>query len=203
MQESFYIFLSYLGSSVYTTMNTFIMSFFVGLRDIGIYSSADKVVMTAQSLMSPIHQAIFPNLSSFSDKNEYLNKFKKYGLILFSVASLISVSLFFLSKIIVLILFGKEFYESYKILQLLSPLPLIISLGVIFGQWGLIAIGESKILGKIYLIAGLLHLSYIFILLKLDGIYGAAISIVLTESLVSMFLSIFFFKKIKTWGGKT
>lgn len=202
VQESFYIFLSYLGSSVYTTMNTFIMSFFVGLRDIGIYSSADKVVMTAQSLMSPIHQAIFPNLSSFSDKNEYLNKFKKYGVILFSVASLISVSLFFLSKIIVLILFGKEFYESYKILQILSPLPLIISLGVIFGQWGLIAIGESKILGKIYLIAGLLHLSYIFILLKLDGIYGAAISIVLTESLVSMFLSIFFFKKIKTWGGK-
>lgn len=197
--ESAYIFLSYIGSSVYTTMNTFIMSFFVGFRDIGIYSSADKVVMTSQSLMSPIHQAIFPNLSSFSNKNDYLKKFKKYGILLSSIASVISLLLFFLSKNIVSILFGSKFYYAYKILEILSPLPLIISLGVIFGQWGLIVIGESKVLGKIYLIAGLLHLSYIFIMLNYFGIYGAAVSIVLTESLVSVFLLVMFLRKIKNW----
>lgn len=198
--ESSYIFLSYVGSSVYTTMNTFIMSFFVGFREIGIYSSADKVVMTSQSLMSPIYQAIFPNLSSFSNRSDYLKKFKKYAILLSSIASIISLLLFFVSKNIVSILFGSEFYDAYKILKILSPLPLVISLGVIFGQWGLIVIGESRILGKVYLIAGLLHLSYVFIMLNHYGVYGAAVSIVLTESLVSIFLFILFFRKIRCWG---
>ena len=199
VQESFYVFLSYLGSSVYTTMNTFIMSFFVGLRDIGIYSSADKVVGTAHSLMAPIHQAIFPNLSSFSDKNEYLKKFRRYGILLVMLGSFISILLFFFSKIIILILFGKEFEESYKILQILSVLPIIISLGILFGQWGLIVIGESKLLGKVYLIAGFVHLTHIFILLHFFGIYGAAISILLTESIASLMLFLGFYKKVKKW----
>ena len=199
MQESFYVFLSYLGSSVYTTMNTFIMSFFVGLRDIGIYSSADKVVGTAHSLMAPIHQAIFPNLSSFSDKNEYLKKFKKYGILLFILGSFISICLFIFSKIIILILFGKEFEESYKLLQILSALPIVISLGILFGQWGLIVIGEAKLLGKVYVTAGFLHLTHIFLLLHFFGIYGAAISILLTESIASLMLFLSFYKKIKRW----
>ncbi|OUY06690.1 flippase [Acinetobacter populi] len=195
-KESSYIFMSYLGSSVYTTMNTFIMSFFVSLKDIGIYSSADKVTTTAQSLMTPMHQAIFPHLSSFTNKDEYLVKLKKFGIILVGFAVCISIFIFLFAKIIVSILFGNEFYESYRVLQILSLLPIVISLGILFGQWGLIVIDEAKILGKIYIYAGFLHLTYIFLLLHFWGIYGAAISIVITESIVSLVLFLVFLKRI-------
>lgn len=197
--ESSYIFVSYLGSSIYTTMNTFIMSFFVGLRNIGIYSSADKVITTSQSLMGPLNQAIFPNLSNFNNKNEYLLKFKKFGIILTLIGFLISILIFLSSRFIVSILYGSEFYESYKILEILSILPLVISLGILFGQWGLIVIGEAKLLGKIYILGGLSHLLHIFILINYYDIYGAAVSIVITETIVSLMLFLGFCKKIKQW----
>ncbi|MEB3796137.1 MULTISPECIES: flippase [Acinetobacter] len=197
--ESSYIFVSYLGSSIYTTMNTFIMSFFVGLRNIGIYSSADKVITTSQSLMGPLNQAIFPNLSNFNNKKEYLLKFKKFGIILTLIGFLISILIFLSSRFIVSILYGSEFYESYKILEILSILPLVISLGILFGQWGLIVIGEAKLLGKIYILGGLSHLLHIFILIYYYDIYGAAVSIVITETIVSLMLFLGFCKKIKQW----
>lgn len=196
VKESFYVFLSYLGSSVYTTMNTFIMSFFVSFKYIGIYSAADKVTQTAQSLMTPFHQAIFPNLSKFNNKEEYLTKFKKFGFLLVSLGMFTSLSIFIFSKLIISLLFGHQFNESYKILQVLSLLPVIISLGILFGQWGLIVIGQAKALGKIYIYAGIFHLLHIFLLLKYFGIYGGAVSIVLTELVVSIMLCIAFFKKL-------
>lgn len=199
VKESSYIFLSYLGSSIYTTMNTFIMSFFVGLRDIGIYSSAEKVVMTAQSLMSPVHQAIFPNLSSFSDKKEYLMKFKKYGAFLILLGLGVSLALFVFSKLIIYILFGNQFSDSYKVLQILAFLPIIISFGILFGQWGLVVIGESKLLGKIYIYGSILHLSYVFVFLNYAGIIGAAFSILITETIISVALFLNFMNVIRKW----
>ena len=196
LSESFYVFLSYLGSSVYTTMNTFIMSFFVSFKQIGIYSAADKVTQTAQSLMGPIHQAIFPNLSSFNSKEEYLRKFKNFGYLLVAMGLFISTIIFTFSNKIILLLFGYQFLESSKVLEILAFLPIIISFGILFGQWGLIVIGEAKVLGKIYIYAGVFHLLHIFILLKFFGIYGGAVSIVITESIVSMLLGIVFFKKL-------
>ncbi len=197
VKESFYVFLSYLGSSVYTTMNTFLMSFYIGLKDIGIYSSADKVVTTTISLMSPLQQAIFPNLSNFKEKKDYLLKLRNFGLILILFSALLSISLFALSEKIVLIIFGEEFLKSVVILEILSILPLIVSFGIIFGQWGLIVIGEFKLLGKIYIYGGLTHLTYIFIFLHFFGIYGAAIAIVMTEFLISLALFFAFINKVK------
>lgn len=197
--ESSYVFISYLGSSIYTTMNTFIMSFFVGLKNIGIYSSADKVITTSQSLMGPLNQAIFPNLSSFGSKEEYLLNLKKFGTLLAFVGFIISLSIFLCSKFIISLLYGNEFYESYKILEILSILPFVISLGIIFGQWGLIVIGEAKVLGRIYVLGGVSHLFHIFILIYYYDIYGAALSIIITESLVSFMLFLAFCKKIKQW----
>lgn len=196
-KESFFVFLTYLGSSIYTTMNLFLMSFYIGFKEIGIYSSADKIVSTANSLMSPIHQAIFPNLSNFKDVKEYINKIKKYGLILFIISLLITLLLFFGSNLIVRLLFGIGFEDSSSILKILSILPVIICFGILFGQWGLLVIGESKILGIIYTLGGFLHLSYVFIFLHFWGIYGGAYSIVITETVISITLFICFLKKIK------
>lgn len=198
-RESFYIFISYLGTSFYTTLNTFIMSFYVNLKQLGIYSSAEKVTSTAQSLMIPISQAIFPNLASFNSKNEYISNLKKYGLFLFFVSSCITFSLYFLSKLIILTLFGMQFKESIHLLQVLSFLPMVVSIGIIFGQWGLVIIGQAKLLGKIYLFFGCLHLTYVFVMLMKFGIFGAAISILITETLISFFLFLMFVRQLKKW----
>lgn len=199
IKESSHIFLSYIGSSIYTTLNTFIMSFFIPIYKIGIYSSADKITSTSQTLLAPIQQAIFPHLSTFKTKLDYINNLKKYGLRFTLFGLSISIALLIFSKLIVTIILGKSFYESYKILMILSALPTIICLGIIFGQWGLIIIDKGKILGRIYLLGGLFHLSYAIFLMMKYGIYGAAISIIITELGITIALAYYFIKSLKSW----
>ena len=76
---------------------------------------------------------------------------------------------------------------------------MVVSIGIIFGQWGLVIIGQAKLLGKIYLFFGCLHLTYVFVMLMKFGIFGAAISILITETLISFFLFLMFVRQLKKW----
>jgi len=145
IKDSYPLFVSFIASSIYTTLNTIILSFFVPVKAIGIYSAADKLKSVSQSVISPFQQAIFPNLSShLTNFDEYLKYLKKYGIMFFGIGLSISIGLAVLSRPIIHLLLGAKFDESFDALLLMSPLPAIITLAIIFGQWGLVNIGESK-----------------------------------------------------------
>lgn len=193
--DSFPIFISYLGSSIYTTVNILFLGFFLPSNLVGLYSSADKIRAVAQNILSPISQAVFPNLSSHvGDRAVFNSKLNKFSFFFLSISFLISLSLFILSKEIVTLLLDPRFYEAYKILMVLSLLPFIISIAIIYGQWGLVNIGKQGVLSKIYMSSGLFHLTHIFIAIHFFGGVGAAFSVLLTESLVSILILICFIK---------
>lgn len=198
--EAFPIFLTFIGSSIYTTLNSFVLSFFVPIYAIGIYSGADRIRAVSQSMLVPMQQAIYPHLSSeIHNKRKFIHKFKCYGIILVSVSICISLFLAFLSPQIIHLFLGHKFDNSFKVLMILSPLPAIVSLAILFGQWGLVNIGKGSVLSKIYLYCALCHLIYICISAYIWGIYGAAISVVITESLVTLCIVLNFFKEYKKW----
>jgi len=193
--ESFPIFLTFIGASIYTTLNTFFMSFYVSIAAVGIYSGAERIRSVAQSMISPLQQAIYPHLSAKKD-GEYFEELKKYGVLLFLFSILISILLYIFSDKIVYYLLGSKFHESSLILKILSILPMIISLAIIFGQWGLVNMNRSKVLSKIYLAAAFIHVFYMCLLCYFYNIYGAAISVVITETIVSGLIMLFFIKSV-------
>ncbi|GKW39309.1 flippase [Pectobacterium carotovorum] len=200
VKDSFPLFLSFFFSSVYTTMNTFILSFFSSMYNIGIYSAADKIKSVSQSAISPFQQAVFPKLSShISDKLTYIRYLKIYGGVLFLIGVSISLFLAFLSKPIIHFLLGGKFDDSYSILLYMSPLPMIITLAIIFGQWGLVNIGKSSVLSKIYMFGGVVHLTYVFFMINQWGVYGAVFSTLITESFLTALMIYHFLKEIKKY----
>lgn len=199
-KEAYPIFLSFIGSSVYTTLNSFILSFFVPVAAIGIYSGADRIRSVSQSLLVPMQQAIYPHLAGeLKNKDSYIKGMYKYGTIFFVVSLCISLFLAFLSPQIIHVLLGNKFDQSFRILLLLAPLPTIVSLAIVFGQWGLVNIGSGHVLSRIYLLSAFVHLLHVFIMCYFWGIYGAAISVMFTETLVTALIIIGFFREYKKW----
>lgn len=192
------IFISFIFSSCYTTLNTFFLSFTTGAKEIGYFSSADKLRAVSQSVLSPIQQAVFPHIAS---QRHDLTSFKKsiylWGGRYIAICSLASISLFIFSPLMVKILLGDQFLSAIPILKMLSPLPVIISIAIVFGQWGLVNLGMEKILTKIYIIASILHLCYVFVFIHYLHMLGLAISILITEALASGLMVYFFYMKIR------
>jgi len=198
IKDSYPLFVSFIASSIYTTLNTIILSFFVPVKAIGIYSAADKLKSVSQSVISPFQQAIFPNLSShLTNFDEYLKYLKKYGIMFFGIGLSISIGLAVLSRPIIHLLLGAKFDESFDALLLMSPLPAIITLAIIFGQWGLVNIGESKKLSKIYVMGSITHILHVFFTIKYFGIYGAITSSLFTETLLTTTMAATFICEIK------
>lgn len=199
-KEAYPIFLSFIGSSVYTTLNSFILSFYVPIVAVGIYSGADRIRAVSQSLLVPMQQAIYPHLAGeLKDKTNYIKGMYKYGVIFFAVSLTISLFLAFLSPQIIHFLLGDKFDQSFKILLLLSPLPAIVSLAIIFGQWGLVNIGSGNVLSRIYLFSAFIHLLHVFVMCYFWGIYGAAISVIFTETMVTILIIFWFYQEFNKW----
>ncbi|WP_213811168.1 flippase, partial [Klebsiella michiganensis] len=198
--DAFPIFVSYIGSSIYTTVNVFFLGLFLPASQVGLYSSGDKIRAVAQNVLSPISQAVFPNLSSYIyDRKKFNKKHKKYSLYFLMVSFSISLLLFIFSQRIVSILLDSRFNDSYKILMVLAFLPFVVSIAIVFGQWGLVNIGKQNVLSKIYLISGMFHLVHIFFAIHFFGGIGAAYSVLFTESFVSLLMIIFFIKYNKEY----
>lgn len=190
LREGWPIFISGIFSSLYTSA----IPFFLGLVSspviVGYYSAADKIIKAVQSLISPITQSVYPVIATKLEKwpaetLRYISKVTGGILIFTGLASLI---LFLFSKPIVLLLLGSEYEPSETILQILSPLPVIIGLAIVFGHFVMIHFGYQKALQKLYVVFSLLSLTYTFPLMMFYGGIGAAISVVVTEFLITFFM---------------
>ncbi|ENT2991082.1 flippase [Klebsiella quasipneumoniae] len=194
------IFISYIFSSCYTTLNTTLLGIFSTSREVGFFSSADKVRAVSQSFLSPIQQAVYPHIASERHNLKVLrSNIIKYGGGFICLCLFISIGIFFCSELIVNILFGSQFQSTIPILKIMAFMPFIISIAIVFGQWGLINLGAEKILSKVYILASLFHLSYVFILMDVYKGVGLAISILITETIVSALMFYLFISKVKQW----
>ena len=91
----------------------------------------------------------------------------------------------------------EDFKDSGIILQIMSILPVAIGIGGVAGQFGLLAIGGQKekiIFRNIYVIAAVVALISVTILSIYLGAEGAAIAIVIVESMVCVLMCIYALK---------
>ena len=142
----------------YTTFNTILLGYFYNPVVVGQYVAADKMRMAAQSLLNPIQQVVFPKVNKEQGSTD--SKIKKYRLIILAPSFIMAiVSLFFGQKVALLYL-GNSYLEASHLFVLMMCLLPIISLSVIYGQWGLIVIGKERVLTKIYCFAAVIHAAY-------------------------------------------
>ncbi|EMX0830876.1 flippase [Raoultella ornithinolytica] len=185
--DGFDIFLSNITISVYTTFNTIILGYFAGPSYVGFFSIADKLRFVAQGLLIPVQQALLPRVNRLIHSGGSINDvLKNFGAKFIIFGFVLSLCLYLFGYVFIKMYFGVAFLPSVNILFVLAPLPFIISIAYVYGPWWLVGKGNLKSYRKTYLKYSILHLIYAVPLIYFSHLLGVALSIVITEVLITL-----------------
>lgn len=180
-KDSWPIGVTLLLNVVYFRADAFLVAFYKGLSDSGIYNLSFAVFQSVLVLPTFIMNAYYPMmLKSFKG-------IKLVGLGLFLLASLGTVLTFLLAPAIIRLLTGDGFSGSVQSLQILSlgfP-PYFLSALL---MWVLVSRGKYKTLLIIYTLGLIVNLILNFILIPQFSFYAAATTTVVSEYLILVLL---------------
>jgi PST family polysaccharide transporter len=187
LKDGWYLFLSTAAIGLYTTSTTVILGIIAGPVSVAIYISANKLLQAAQGIYSPISASFYPRINNLMSKSktEALEMIRYLMKVQTAITFGISICLFIFAPYVVNLLFGPEFERSSSVLRIMSVLPIIIGLSNIFGVQVLLSYGYKKEFSTILLISGFISLITLIPLCYFYQSEGAAISVVITEFIVT------------------
>lgn len=196
LREGFNLFSSQYLIMLYTTSNTFILGVISGNTAVGFFSGADKIRSAVQNVGGIAGQTIFPHISNLfrESKVSTVKFFKKYLIVIGIPAFLLSTFLFLFSEELILLILGKQYFSSVQILKWLAYLPFIIFLSNVFGIQYMLGQGFDSEFRKIIFRGAILNLILLIILIPKYGAEGTAISMLITEIVITLLTIIFFIR---------
>ena len=206
LKDGWHIFISTLAISLFTVSNSFFLGILTNTTLVAFYASAEKIMNAVQGLLATVSQAIFPHITKTVSQNpaQGIKQLQKALFIQGTFGLVVSVSLFMLAPLIVEVLLGNKYLvATTSILRILSILPFIICLSNILGIQTMLAFGLNKPFSRILLISSVINLGLIFMLVPHFSYVGSAISVVITESLVTLMMMYYLSKSgIIVWFGE-
>jgi polysaccharide transporter, PST family len=193
LQRGFAIFFSQAAVSFYTVANTFILGSLTNLTIAAFFGAAERLVRIVFQISSPIGQAVFPRVSQLASisKNAAMPLIRKSLFIMVALGVILSLLLFLFSKELVSIILGTRFSESIPIVQLLSPLPILFSLGTVLGVQILVPFRVDKGLLVVYVCAAVINVIFAVLLAPQFHGKGMAVAVLISEITVVGMQSIF------------
>lgn len=175
------------GASLFTEGNILIVGLFLAPVKVAYFGSAIKIITSIRSLLNPAIDVLFPRITflitSNLEKNISFIRKAFGGISLMGL--LLSVCTFLGSEIIVEILLGDEYEESFILLKLLSPLPFVISISHVLGSQWMVPLDRESVFSLIIMVGGCLNLSISLLLMRLNlSYYSVAINIVGINTLI-------------------
>lgn len=187
-KEGWQIFLSTLAMNLYTASNIVILGLFTNNTIVGYYSGANKIIDCVKRLISPVSEAIYPYISNQIGSGWDGSKgVLKRLLIIFSIGGgLVSIILFTGADFIIELILGEQYEKSIMILKILAIVPLMVSLSNVLGIQTMLPLGMEKIFSRIVITSAVLNTVLIFPLTLWDGANGAALTMTITESFITI-----------------
>lgn len=187
LQQGWEVFIGTAAINLYTVSNTVVLGALAGTREVGLFTSADKLKAAAQGLTSPVSQAAYPRVNAlFAHSHEEAFVFLRKILVLqggFCLA--ISLGLWLTAGWGVPLALGPGYEEAIDILRWLSPLPFLIGLSNVFGIQALLGLGFQQAFTRILMMAGGLNMILVFPLVYFWGAKGVAMTMVTVELFVT------------------
>ena len=189
LREGWYIFISTMAISLYTTSNTFILGLFTNNTIVGYYSGAEKIIKAIQGLLSPVSQAIYPHISKLASgsKEKAIKFIRKIALLVGGASFILSLVVFIFADIIVKLLLGNQYQESIVVLRILAFIPFIVALTNMFGAQLLLPFNIKRLFTLSIIIPSVLHIVLLFFAASIFREIGVSIVAVFTESLILVF----------------
>ena len=202
LRVSFPLFLSTASTSVYTQLIVVVLGFFCTTEEIGKYSSAERIMRAVVFLLyTPLNQVFFPRISALAARHDGTERglFRQVRAIVVAVMALVSAALWTGSWWLPDLL-GADYVGMDTYLRIFSVAPLAIGVGGVYGQMGLVAIGNeytSRRFRDVYFAAAAAAVFLMLVLVPLWNATGASIVVASTEVIVAA-LMIYNFKKYLT-----
>lgn len=194
LKEGWHIFISSVAISMYTSSATVILGLLTNNFVVGQFSAADKLIQAVKGLYNPVAQAIYPVIGKkfHEDSQSALIYIKKIGTISSVVMFAISIVMYIFSEAIVNLTLGANFMGAVKLIEIMAPLPFIVALSNIFGIQIMLNLNLKQAFSKILTIAAVAGVCCFFILVPIQQEIGAAITILVIETFItlSMFICI-------------
>lgn len=190
LRDGWHVFVSTSAISLYTTSTTVILGFVSGPTAVGYFNAANTIRSAAQGLLSPITQALYPRINTLfnSDYAHAMSLIKKSVRIVGGLALLGSIAIFILAPWIIKFGVGENYNEAITVLRCMAFLPFVVVMSNIFGVQTMLTHNYKKQFSRILLSGGCLNLIIIYPLVHSFAETGAAISILITESVITIFM---------------
>lgn len=187
-------FWSSVAVSAYASSAIIVVSAVLGPGAAGYFALADKLRVAAVSLTSPMTQAVYPLFNKMAHANSSAPGDLRVRRV-FVVAMLVaggasSLAMFWFAADIIRLLGGHAFGPTILLLRIMSPVPLIIGLSNILGRQTLIPWGHVRLFTRITFVTAAVGVLSISGFLYALGLTGAAWSVLVVESFVTIALAV-------------
>lgn len=184
-------------SVIYTQMDKLMLGHFLGEAEVGLYAAGATVGELWGFIPSAIIASMTPVITEEKQRDE--NVYQEKLILLFSIVLwigvVISASITPLSRVIMMILYGKDFVDASTVLFIIAWSSIFAYLGV---ARGVFLVNENLNRYSVVFIAigGVINLFLNYILIQILGMEGAAVATLITQGTVTIICP-FFFSKTK------
>jgi len=187
LKDSWPLILSGIVIMVYMRIDQIMIGEMLGDDDVGIYSAAVRLSEVCYFIPTAIVTSVFPSIieARKNDLRLYIDRLQKLYVIMTLIAFSIALPTTFLSKKIIIFLYGNNFNQAITVLAIHIWASVFVFLGVASGQF-LLAENYTKIAFYRTLAGAFANILLNYIMIPIYGVNGAALT-----TLVSYFIATF------------
>ena len=187
LKESWEMFMFRSAESLYGVANAFLLGLFAPVTVVGYFSSAEKVSKATAGLVNPLRDSLYPRISHLMhhDRREGIRLARVGGALMICAAFVLSAGLFLSAGKAITLLMGARFEPAVRVLQILSPMPLLIAIAFACGQLWLFPLQKDRLALRIVWRAAVLNVLLSFVLGPRWGHIGMASAVLISESVVA------------------
>lgn len=178
------LFASMLAVNIYINLDTVMLGFISGDREVGLYTVANKVKWLLLSVINAISAVLLPRLSYYisEKKTEEFNRILKKSIVVIFMLS-IPLTVFFIleAKDSILLLGGENYTGATLCMRIVLPILLISGFSNITGNQILIPLGKDSCFMKAVIAGSLVDLILNALLMPKYGSVGAAVATLIAE----------------------
>jgi len=207
LKEGWMVFLSNFSIQIYLISNLIILGFFADDTTVGNYTIAEKLIMIFRIILVIASEVIYPHVCRLIETpNAIQDFFRKKIYPLLGILLVGCILLFVFSPSIIQLITNKNIAqhdrnEIVSLVKILSFVPFIVGLNIPAYQT-LLALNKKNIYSAISFSGAFISICLNLILAFNYGAYGTAISILITETIITSCLIIasnkFFKQELKT-----
>jgi polysaccharide transporter, PST family len=201
LRQALPIFFSVSAVTLYTTTITVMVGVLSSTEELAFFGVAQKLVIVASGIITPINQALFPRISAALHRRseDALRTLRKAFLVEVTIGIMLALLLIMGASRIVHLLFGPGYQGAVPVVMTMAVLPILLAVASVCANLIVLPLGRDKLHLRIVLTGAAGGLVVMVPLIKQLGARGAGITVCVAETFVMLFAAYFAYQLLREY----